>query len=159
MKYKIMVMTVIFVFVVLLEAPLVNAQDKGENRDINTNTYEPPPQGTLILCELCVILYPKQYEKEPEKCPVCQGAKEHFQAVQMMDREMARMRLHEIDVDIREFLHETLLDSLEEPVDIKQLKKLRKLYAQKLIHLLVHGFIEVESVKEKIIRLDEIIEK
>ena len=139
---------------------MVDAQDKIAEIDVDTNAYErPPEQGTIIPCELCVILYPERYEEEPRTCPVCQGAKEHFQPAQMMTREMAQMRLHEMDVDIQEFLHSAVLDSLDKPVDAGQLEKLRALYHRKLIHLLVHGLIEVEPVKEKIIRLDEIIKK
>ncbi len=138
---------------------LAYAQDKTKETDVNTNAYQPPPQGTFIPCERCVILYPEQYKKGPQACPVCQGAKEHFQPAQMMSREMAQMRLHEIDLEIQDFLHEALLDSLNKPVDAEHLKKLRNLYTHKLIHLLVYNFVEVEPLKEKILTLDDIIEK
>jgi len=158
MKHKLMVMTGVFILVAALGTPLVHAQYNKEDKGINTSTFEEPLQGTIIPCELCVILYPKRYEKEPQTCPVCHGAKEHFEAAQMMTREMAQMRLHEIDMEIQEHLHEALIVSLEEHVDIEQLKDLRKLYMRKLIHLMVHGLLEVEPVKEKILQMDEMIE-
>jgi hypothetical protein len=134
--------------------PLVYAQDKTAEINVDTNAYVlPPEQGTFISCELCVTLYPEQ----PQMCSICRGAKEYFQPAQMMTREMAQMRLHEIDVDIQNFLYETVSDSLNQPVPIESLKELRKLYRDKLIHLLVHNFIEVEPVKEKILQLDVMI--
>lgn len=154
---KLLILWVAVLFTVV-GLSLVYAQDKTEEINVDTNVYERPPQGTIISCELCVILYPEHYKKDPEKCPVCHGTGEHFEPAQMMTREMAQMRLHEIDLDIQEFLHETVLDSLDKPVDVEQLKKLRKFYKRKLIHILVHDFIEVEPVKEKICWLDEIIE-
>jgi len=147
-----------FIFVIT-GAHLVCAQEKMGEMDIDTNAYEQPPQGTIIPCELCVILYPEKYEKEPQTCPVCHGAKKHFQPAQMMSREMAEMRLHEIDLEIQEFLYKTVLDSLAEPVKLDELKRLRKFYMGKLIHLLVYDFLEVESVKEKFLELDKVIEK
>lgn len=146
----------VFICVVVAGPFSAHAQEGVEKIDVDTNAYElPPQQGTFIPCELCVVLYPERYEKEPQTCPVCHGAKEHFQAAQMMTREMAQMRLDEMDVEIQEFLHEMAADPLDNSVDVEHLKKLRKLYKSKLIHLLVHNFIEVEPVKENIRRLDE----
>jgi len=148
----------IFIFVVITGAPLICAQEKMGEMDIDTNAYQTPPQGTIIPCELCVVLYPEKYEKEPQTCPVCHGAKEHFQPAQMMSREMSKLRLHEIDLEIQEFLYKTLVDSLSKPVKLDELKKLRKLYMGRLIHLLVYDFLEMESVKDKIRQLDKTIE-
>jgi hypothetical protein len=136
-----------------------NAQDKTEEIDVDTNAYELPPQGTIIPCELCVILYPERYEKEPQTCLICQGAKEHFQPAQMMTREMAQMQLYELDLKIQQLMYQTIMDSLSKPVDLGQLKKMHKLYKRKLIHLLVYDFLEVEPVKENILQLDEMIKK
>jgi len=159
-KKRILVLCVFFIVVSAMPAALIYAQGKGEGMNIDTNAYEmPPQQGAMIPCELCVVLYPQRYEKEPKACPVCNGSKEHFQSAQMMDRQMAQMRLHEIDVDIQEFLYAAFINSEKEGLDVKQLKKLRKHYHHKLVHLMVYDFIEVEAVKEKIIQLDEMIEK
>jgi len=134
---------------------IVYAQEEIE---VNTNAYEEPPQqGTFIPCEHCVILYPERYEEDPKSCPVCQGAKEHFQAARMMTREMEKMGLKEIDADIQKFINENKLETLE-PLDIEKHKKLRKLYYSKLIYILVHDFIEVDQVKEKVLETDQTIE-
>jgi hypothetical protein len=158
MKNKKLLVLWVFIFVFTVGASLVYAQDKIEEMDVDTNAYELPPQGTFIPCELCVILYPERYEKEPQTCPICQGAKEHFQPAQMMTREMAQMQLYELDLKIQQLMYQTIMDSLSKPVDLDQLKKMHKLYKRKLIHLLVYDFLEVEPVKEKIRQLDEAIE-
>jgi len=159
MKNKKLIIFLAAIFVLTVGAVLANAQGGlFQELDINTNAYEPPPQGTIIPCELCVVLYPERYEKEPKTCPVCHGAKEHFQPARMMSREMAQMQLHELDVEIQEFLYKAVLDSLENPVKLSELKKLRKLYRSKLIHLMIYDFLEVEPVKEKIRQLDKTIE-
>lgn len=154
---KLLILWVAVIFIVA-GLSFVYAQEGMGEVDVDTNAYELPPQGTIIPCEQCVVLYPENYEKDPKKCPGCHGAKEHFQPAQMMTREMAQMRLHEIDLDIQEFLYKTILDSLAKPVDLDQLKKMHKLYKRKLIHLLVYDFLEVEPAKEKIRQLDETIE-
>ncbi len=150
MKNKNLLIFGVFVFVMAVGLSSLSAQKRKEHVGINTNTYKTPPQGTIIPCELCVVLYPEHYEKDPKKCPVCHGAKEHFQPAQMMTRKMAQIQLHELDVEIQDFLYKTVLDSLAKPVKLHNLKRLRKLYRSKLIHLLVYDFIEVAPLKEKI---------
>ncbi len=154
---KLLFLWVAILFIVV-GLSLVCAQEGMGEMDVDTNAYEPPPQGTIIPCELCVVLYPERYEKDPEKCPVCHGTREHFQPAQMMTREMAQMQLYELDLKIQQLMYQTIMDSLSKPVDLDQLKKMRKLYKRKLIHLLVYDFLEVEPVKEKIRQLDEAIE-
>ncbi len=100
----------------------------------------------------------EHYEKDPERCPVCHGTREHFQPAQMMTREMAQMQLYELDLKIQQLMYQTIMDSLSKPVVLDQLKKMRKFYKRKLMHLLVYDFMEVEPVKEKIRQLDETIE-
>ena len=158
MKNKKLLILWVAVFLVMGGLSLVYAQKGMGEMDVDTNAYEPPPQGTIIPCELCVILYPEHYEKDPEKCPVCHGTREHFQPAQMMTREMAQMQLYELDLKIQQLMYQAIMNSLSKPVDLDQLKKMRKLYKRKLIHLLVYDFLEVEPVKEKIRQLDEAIE-
>ncbi len=159
MNHKRVLSLLVFAWVMATVMSLAFAQDNTDRIETDTNANTPPPQCTFIPCEQCVILYPDRYEKKPETCPVCHGAKEHFQPAQMMTREMAQMRLHEIDLEIQDFLYKTAINSLDKPVDIEQLKELRNRYIHKLIHLLVYDFLEIEPLKEKIITLDQIVQK
>jgi len=147
------------VCVMVVGLPVGYTQDNAGAMASDTYAHEPPPQGTIIPCEKCVVLYPERFEDNPSTCPVCHGAKEHFQPARLMDQAMAQMRLHEIDLAIQEKLHDTLIDSLDEPVGSTQLKDVRTLYRHKLIHLLVYDFPEVETAKEKIRQLDEMLEE
>lgn len=101
---------------------------------------EPPQQGTMIPCERCVILYPENYEGEEAKfCPLCHGAKEHFQPARMMTDDLALSVLQELDQRIIQLQKDMIMGSFDATVTVDQLKELRALYKQKLFHLLIYG--------------------
>ncbi|MBN3038070.1 MAG: hypothetical protein JW869_01475 [Candidatus Omnitrophica bacterium] len=116
-----------------------------------------PQQGTIIPCEECVVLYPQKYKDNSQICPVCGGAKEHFQPARFMNHELAEIEARELELKIERALIDTLEDAQRQTVSLDTLNWIRELYMEKLIFYLVHGQFELEPVKETIYRLDGLI--
>lgn len=116
-----------------------------------------PEQGAMIPCEICVVLYPEKYEDKPKTCPVCGGAKEHFQAAQMMTKDMADERAKDIDSRIKHIYSTTNFDDPKSDGFPHKIEEIRDLQHQRLIHALVYDEIEVEAIVKKIHELDEIL--
>jgi len=129
-----------------------NASSEEEKITFEESMREPPEQGTIITCEVCVVLYPEKYEEDPDTCPVCHGAKEHFQPARMMSESMAIQEAKILKLRVKRYSQAI---HLEDDQLFDRVEKVRALQYQRLIHALIYDESAVKAIAAKIRALDK----
>ncbi len=132
-----------------------NESPEGEKITFEESMKRPPEQGTIITCEICMVLYPERYEENPDTCPACHGAKEHFQPARMMSNNMAIQEAKILELRVRGYYQKIHFEDDQIDGSSDMVEKIRALQHQRLIHALIYDESAVEAIAEEIHAFDK----